>query len=237
MANARVLGDSALQSQVLEDLAEAVNYRSWQADLAMPHLGDDPIEIGSGSGDFAATLEQAGRHLTASEADLGRLCQLRDRFIASDAVSVREMTVPIAETASYSGVVAFNVLEHIPDDVAALRSFAGLVRPGGRVVIFVPAFAFAMSDFDRSVGHQRRYTAPSLRAAMESADLRVLDCHYVNAVGLPAWVVGMRLLRSAPKSGPALRFWDTHVIPRAQRLESWRRPPFGQSVFCVAERP
>ncbi|MGH3744698.1 MAG: class I SAM-dependent methyltransferase, partial [Mycobacteriales bacterium] len=184
-----VTGDSALQSQVLEDLTEAVNYRRWQAELALPHLGDDPLEIGSGNGDFAATIADAGGRVTASEADPSRLALLRDRFRGSDRVSVREIAVPITETAQHTSVVAFNVLEHIPDDVGALRAFAGLVRGGGAVVVFVPAFPFAMSRFDRAIGHQRRYTRGSLVAAMTEAGLRVRTAHYVNAIGLPAWVV------------------------------------------------
>ncbi|MGH3744652.1 MAG: hypothetical protein ACRDTP_07330, partial [Mycobacteriales bacterium] len=150
-------------------------------------------------------------------------------------VSVREIAVPITETAQHTSVVAFNVLEHIPDDVGALRAFAGLVSGGGAVVVFVPAFPFAMSRFDRAIGHQRRYTRDSLVAAMTEAGLRVRTAHYVNAIGLPAWVVGMRLLRMTPRSGPVLRVWDGQVMPRMQRLESRRTPPFGQSVFCVGE--
>lgn len=231
-----VAGDAGVQSQVLEDLTEAVNYRRWQAELAMPHLGDDPLEIGSGNGDFAATLAGEGRRITASEAEPSRLAALHTRFDGDERVAVRAIAVPITETAQHTSVVAFNVLEHIPDDVGALRAFAGLVRDGGAVVVFVPAFSFAMSRFDRTIGHQRRYTSASLTAAMTDAGLRVRTVHYVNAIGLPTWVVGMRLLRMTPQSGPVLRIWDAHVMPRMQRLERRRTPPFGQSVFCVAEK-
>ncbi|MGX7680265.1 class I SAM-dependent methyltransferase [Jatrophihabitans sp. DSM 45814] len=233
-----VLGDASLQTQVLEDLSDAVNYRAWQADLALPHLGDNALEIGSGSGDFAATVAEKGTRITASEAEHGRLSGLRARFANEPLVGVRELVVPITETADYSAVVAFNVLEHIPDDVEALRAFGGLLEPGGRVVIFVPAFEVAMSRFDRAIGHQRRYTRQSLTEAMTAAGLEVRTAHYVNAIGLPSWIVGMRLLGMAPKSGALLTVWDRWVIPAMRRVEAWRRPPFGQSVFAVAvKRP
>lgn len=231
-----VLGDPLVQSQVLEDLTEAVNYRRWQAELAAPYLGTDPLEIGSGNGDFAATIAEQGGRITASEAEASRLAALHARFAGDDRVAVREIAVPITETADHTSVVAFNVLEHIPDDVGALRAFGGLVGDGGAVVVFVPAFAFAMSRFDRAIGHQRRYTTASLSAAMTDAGLRVRTVHYVNAIGLPTWVLGMRLLRMTPRSGPVLRVWDSQVMPRMQRWESRRPPPFGQSVFCVAEK-
>lgn len=231
-----VLGDVQLQSRVLEDLTEAVNYRSWQAALAEPFLGDRPLEIGSGNGDFAATLESRGRALSVSEAERSRLADLRSRFRGSELVTVRELTVPVSETADYSAVFAFNVLEHIPNDVGALASFAGLVEDGGRVIIFVPAFNAAMSRFDRAIGHQRRYTRRSLTSAMNRAGLRVVHDTYVNMIGLPAWYVGMKLLGMHPKSGPLLRCWDTVVMPRMERLEASRPPLFGQSVLCVGQR-
>lgn len=232
-----VTGDTALQSTVLEDLAGAVRYRDWQVALAQPWLGEDPLEIGAGLGDHAEAFAARGVRLTASEADPTRLRALEKRFAGRCAVRVRRLTVPIAETGSYSAVVAFNVLEHIADDVAALRDMAGLVRPGGHAILFVPAFAAAMSRFDRAIGHQRRYRRVSLTAAIEAAGLIPAEVRYVNAPGLLAWIVGMRLLGMTPRSGPLLVAWDRLVIPLVRRVEGRFSPPFGQSLFAVARRP
>ena len=133
--------------------------------------------------------------------------------------------------------MAFNVLEHIPDHVQALRAAHRLVRPGGRVIMLVPAFEFAMSRFDRTVGHVRRYTKRSLAQAFRDAGLEPELVHYVNAPGLPAWFVGMRLLGMTPGEGPVLRVWDSVVVPAARAVESRVRPPFGQSVFAVGIVP
>src|SRR6185312_8193629 len=102
---------------------------------------------------------------------------------------------PIEIDDDYDAVVALNVLEHIPDDVGALRSFTRLLRPGGAVVLIVPAFPIAMSAFDRAIGHQRRYRKHTLRAAVQAAGLQLEVIRHVNGPGLLAWIVGMRLLR------------------------------------------
>lgn len=229
-------GSNELQSEVLEDLAAAVNYIHWYADLARPWLGSDPLEVGSGLGNYTAAWAAAGQPITASEADPGRLARLRERFADEPLVGVRELRAPIEETGSYSAVVAFNVLEHIEDDVAALRSFRSLLRPGGYVVLVVPAFPVAMSDFDRRIGHHRRYKCSSMGTALRAAGLRPVLVRYQNSAGLLGWLVLMRLLRGRPSEGPALRAFDRLGVPLLRRLESRVRLPFGQSVFAVAQR-
>ncbi len=232
-----VEGDTGLQSEILEDLVEARNYRRWLVDLALPHLGEDPLEVGSGLGHYAADWAAAGvPRWTASEADPGRLAALRQRFAGDPVVRVRELSVPISETAEHSSVVAYNVLEHIPDDVEALLAFAGLLRPGGRVVLVVPAFPSAMSRFDLAIGHQRRYRARTLRAAAESAGLRVQVLHHVNVIGLLGWYVAVKALRGRPKAGLLLTAYDRGVVPWLRKVEARTAPPFGQSLFLVAVR-
>lgn len=225
-----------LQSEVLEDLRSAVNYRRWLAGLAEPWLGDDPLEIGTGLGDYAELWAGPGRSITVSEADPGRLAALRERFARRTDVTVRELTVPIAVVAGHSAVVALNVVEHIEDDVEGLRTFAGLLRPGGRVVLIVPAFPIAMSRFDREIGHFRRYRVHSMTDALTAAGLRPLQVRYVNSIGLLGWLVLVRLLRGRPQEGFALTAYDRFVVPVLRRLETWVPPPFGQSVFAVAEK-
>lgn len=228
---------SGLQDDVLEDLAEAVNYRRWLCDLAVPHLGDDPLEVGSGLGLYASEWRTAGiARLTLSEADPGRLETLRERFADDAAVAVRELAAPVVEEASYSCVVAFNVLEHIADDVAALRGFGGLLRPGGAVVLVVPAFPSAMSRFDVAIGHHRRYRKRTLRAAAESAGLTVEVLRHVNGIGLLGWYVAVKLLRGRPRAGLLLTFYDRGLVPWLRRLEQRWEPPFGQSLLLVARR-
>jgi SAM-dependent methyltransferase len=226
---------ASLQLAVLEALESAVNYNRWVADLTLPYLGDDPIEIGSGIGVSASLWLDAGvPRLTVTDVDDETLRELHARFAGDARVAVRRLDLASAEAGEHSALVALNVLEHIEDDVAALRNAARLLRPGGRIVLFVPAFPFAMGKFDREIGHYRRYTKASARAAFERAGLSPEVVRYVNAPGLLAWFVGMRLLGLRPSEGPVLRMWDGGVIPVVRALESRVRMPFGQSVLAVA---
>jgi hypothetical protein len=111
-----------------------------------------------------------------------------------------------------------------------------LVRPGGAVVVVVPAFPSAMSRFDLAIGHQRRYTRASLGRALTGAGLAVEQLRYINPIGLLGWYVVVKGLRRTPSNGLALRSYDRLVVPLARALD--RVPvPFGQSVFAVARVP
>jgi SAM-dependent methyltransferase len=219
---------------VLEALQGAENYNRWLAELTLPYLGDDPVEIGSGlGGNTALWLEAGVPHVTVSEVDPGSLERLAERFGDDERVDVETIDLAAAPDAGHSACVALNVLEHIEDDVEALRGASRLVRPGGAVVMLVPAFPFAAGRFDRAIGHFRRYTRATLARAYEEAGLRVTSVRYVNAPGLLAWFVSVRLLGQTPREGALLRLWDRGVIPLVRRGERRFAPPFGQSVLAV----
>jgi hypothetical protein len=231
-------GDQREQEEVLEGLAEAVNHRRWFADIARPFLGDHPIEIGSGLGDYA--LEWAGdvSRFTCTEAEPGRLVALKDRMAAEAGnVDVRELHLPSEETAGHTGLVSYNVLEHIEDHVGALRSMANLVRPGAALVLIVPAFPIAMGKVDIATGHVRRYTKKTMAAALTEAGLQIEQLYYANMLGFFGYFVSAKLLGMAPRPGPLITAYDSVVLPFTRWTERHIRAPFGQSVVAVARRP
>jgi SAM-dependent methyltransferase len=232
-----ITGDQRVQSEVLEGLAMAVNHRRWFVELALDYLGDHPVEVGSGLGDYALEWAPHFTQFTATEADTERLLQLKERLAEVPNVDVRQMLLPTDETNDYTGAVSYNVLEHIEDHVAALRSMARLVRPGGAIVLIVPAFPFAMSPVDIATGHVRRYTRRSMAATLHEAGLRIERLQYVNALGLIGYYMATSVFKLTPKEGPMVKFYDRFVLPVTKGAERVVRPPFGQSVFTVARVP
>jgi ubiquinone/menaquinone biosynthesis C-methylase UbiE len=230
----KITGDQRIQAEVLEGLATAVNHRQWFVELAVPYLGESPIEIGSGLGDYATAWAECVPRFTATEADPERLLQLKERLAGHPRIEVREMLLPTTETSNHSAVVSYNVLEHIQDHVGALRSMARLVKPGGAIVLIVPAFQFALGPADVATGHVRRYTKRTMRAALTEAGLTVEKMHYANALGLIGYYLATNVLRLMPKEGPMVKVYDTLVLPVTKFAERIVKPPFGQSVFAVA---
>src|SRR3954453_19758935 len=91
---ADITGDQQVQSEVLEGLAMAVNHRRWFVELALPYLGDTPVEIGSGLGDYAHEWARHFPPFTATEADPERLLELKERLREDRNADVRELLLP-----------------------------------------------------------------------------------------------------------------------------------------------
>lgn len=227
--------DSEL-SDVLASLEDADNYTDWIYTLIEPHLGDQILEIGAGHGDLTERL-QRGRTVTATDLSTSCVKLLRERF--AECANVDVLQADLADENSemrYDSVILVNVLEHLDDDVEALRAFRALLKPGGRICVFVPAFEGLYSAFDQRVGHRRRYRRSQLIAVLDRAGYAILDARYVNAVGAMAWWLFARRLNQIPTQNWSVRLYDRLVVPPLRRLESERPPRFGQSLLCVGRR-
>jgi hypothetical protein len=236
-SDAAILGDPAIQSEVLEGLAMAVNHRKWFVAFATPYLGDHPVEVSAGLGDYAAEWLEHTSKMTLTEASSERMVALKERFADNPGVSVRELLLPSDVKAEHSAAISYNVLEHIDDDIGGLRTMRALVRPGGYVITVVPAFPFAMGPADIATGHVRRYTKKTMRAALKAADLEIVKLHYANSLGLIGYYVSTCLLKQMPGPGPMVKFYDSTVAPMTRFMERAFNPPFGQSVISIARRP
>ena len=232
----QIRGDRQIQCDVLVALAECQNHRKWFAGFADPYLGEHPIEIGSGLGDYALEWIPSVDKYTATEADPALFTELSKHMAAYPSVTVRQLLLPTDERGDHSCLVCYNVLEHIDDHVGALQSMARLVRPEGYIVLVTPAFPFAMSPVDVATGHVRRYTKRSMRKALTAAGLEVVEVRYANSLGLICYYAFTSLLRRQPSTGGTMSFYDRLVVPVVRMLEKaiGDRPPFGQSVFAVA---
>jgi SAM-dependent methyltransferase len=233
-----IRGDRQVQYDVLVALSECRNHRTWFAEFAKPYLGDHPVEIGSGLGDYTREWIPLVRRFTATDADEAMVVGLKKELASYPHVDVRQIWLPTTAAAAYSCLISYNVLEHIEDDIGALRSMAGLVRRGGHIVLVCPAFPFAMSPVDIATGHVRRYTRRSMRTALTEAGLEVVDLRYANSLGLICYYTFTSLLRRQPSTGGTMTFYDRLVVPVVRSTERLiRRPPFGQSVVAVARIP
>lgn len=190
-------------------------------------------------GEFASQFHGLAR-LVVTDVDPAAVEQLNRRFADRPEVEARRLDLaePCPGTNDLvSTVVAVNVLEHIDDDRGALAAMAALARPGGTLVLWVPGYMQLYGDFDRLVGHVRRYTPQTLRAVVSAAGLTPVDVRPVNLLGGMAWWLAVRRGGVGSPRPQLLRVYDRVVVPVTRVLERRWSPPFGQSVLAVARVP
>lgn len=151
-------------------------------------------------------------------------------------------------------ITALDVIEHLDDDHIALAELRRVLRPGGILVLSVPAYKALWTYWDDILGHRRRYTTGMMREAIEGAGLRVRKVSYSNMLILVP-VVLVRFLKSLRRKGAELRHESADPESDFMPVPGWlncmliayynweagflRRHslPFGLSVVCVAQRP
>jgi SAM-dependent methyltransferase len=222
-------------AEALDNLDGADNYAAWICDMAEPFLGPTVLEIGAGHGTMTQLLIRKQHAVVASELSERCIGVLQDRFAGEPSVSVLHGDIGAAEAgAPYDSVLMINVLEHIEDSGGALRQIAGLLKPGGSLVVWVPAFDLLYSEFDRKIGHHRRYRRRQLQAELDGAGLETRDIRYANMAGAFGWLLVARILKRTPTGGRPVEIHDRWILPVTRRVESTVRAPFGQSLFAAA---
>jgi SAM-dependent methyltransferase len=145
-----------------------------------------------------------------------------------------------------SVITLLDVLEHLDDDSAALAEMLRLLRPGGLLVVTVPALRWLWSDWDVALHHRRRYSRSGLRRLIDHPEAEVLRCAYFNSLLLPP-IALVRLWRKIRSVKPGARraedsippgwlnwlLYHTMVGPACWR---WFRPPLGVSLLAVLRR-
>jgi SAM-dependent methyltransferase len=231
------MADAELED-ALDNLDGAQNYARWIFSLMEPYLGNDILEVGAGHGTFTDLLARRQARVVAT--DLSERCVgvLRERFSAATNVEILQGETGLGtRSGPFDTAILINVLEHIEDDDLALRQLWDSLQPGGRLVLWVPAFQGLYADFERRVGHFRRYQRDGLRCQLSRVGFTVVQIHYANAIGAMIWWVVARQLGATPTRRLSVTAFDRGLIPIIRRLESRRPPPFGQSIFAVAVRP
>jgi 2-polyprenyl-3-methyl-5-hydroxy-6-metoxy-1,4-benzoquinol methylase len=152
-------------AHVLELLEDAKNYNTYLVNLleASSKPGDRVLDFGAGIGTFAKILSDNGRDVICVEPD-----ELQNAVLQDKGLSAHKDLAEIPEN-QLDLIYSLNVLEHIEDDIAVLRLCRARIKPGGRILIYVPAFQILYSSFDRMLGHVRRYSRAELSAKVRTS--------------------------------------------------------------------
>jgi glycosyltransferase involved in cell wall biosynthesis/phospholipid N-methyltransferase len=186
-------------SQILGRLSRAPRFNAWMADTIEPYCGQRILEIGSGTGNLTRQLIPR-EHYVASDINPLYLDTLKGLLRERPYLNVSHTDVTKGDTfpappGGFDTIICLNVIEHVDDDLEALRNIRRALGPGGRAVVLVPQDPNLMGTLDEVLGHQRRYTPETLAAVAKRAGFRVDDILFFNRVGTPAWWLNGKVLK------------------------------------------
>jgi SAM-dependent methyltransferase len=204
--------------------------------------GDVVLDLGSGPGRHAREAIRRGARVVALDLSLADLKQCRDD--GACAVQADALRLPFPDGA-FDRVIAAEVLEHIPDDAAAIAELVRVVRVGGTIAVTVPRWwpervCWALSEdyHSNEGGHVRIYRRSRLRARLRAAGLAVGGSHHAHALHAPYWWLKCAIGDAAPsRAYHRALVWDLMRKPLATRaLEAALNPVLGKSLVLYGTR-
>jgi glycosyltransferase involved in cell wall biosynthesis len=184
--------------EILERLNRAPRFTRWMADVIRPYVGQRVLEIGAGIGNMSVHLMPRSVYWATDVKPeyldyLETMQTTRPYMRVGYANAMEPDSFPAGE--SFDTVVCLNVVEHVEDDVGALRNIWNALEPGGRAVILVPNGPNLYGSLDKVLGHCRRYTTEQLVAVSREAGFHVEEVLKFNRPGVPAWWLNGKILK------------------------------------------
>jgi hypothetical protein len=216
-----------------QSLGRAPRFRRWILSWFSDYLGDSVLEVNAGPGHTTSHLLDAERLIVTDDEPV-HVESLRRRFGHLENIEVLTAAELEASTQTVSSALVFDGLQRSGEPKVFLSSIAEHVRPGGHVLIQVPAGTELFGPTDKSAGHVRRFEREDVVEVIRAAGLELIDIAEVNKLGTVGWRLH-HALGAGRISGSEARLFDL-LVPVARRLDPVL-PIHGLSILAVARVP
>ncbi len=231
-------------TETLEVISDAGKFNQWMYQTIKPYCGGNVLEVGSGIGNISrfflvdnfeiSLSDLSNDYFKVLESKFRQYPNLKDLFCLDFAEKDLAGKYPHL-IGQFDTVFALNVLEHVPDHEQAIRNCYLLLKPGGNLVILVPAFQALFNQFDVALEHQRRYTPQSLKKVMSIPGFKIVHSQYFNVIGILGWFVSGKILRKKTIPEGQMHLYDL-LVP-VWKVIDWLVGRFlGLSVICVVKK-
>jgi SAM-dependent methyltransferase len=227
--------------ETLEAIKDADAFNAWMFSRVKPYLSSPVLEIGSGIGNLSRCCLEDDFQTTLSDIRPAYCRQLHAHFDGHphlSAVWSFDLVDPNFDAnmaicfGTFNSVFALNVVEHIEDDLQALKNMHKLLAKGGKVVILVPAGQWLYNKLDKNLQHYKRYSKRSLEGLLMDAGFEIETTSYFNALGIPAWMYGGLTSKLGVISHGQMSFYNK-LVPLAKLFDAVLMKKSGLSVISV----
>ena len=224
----------------LDLFALATNWKRYIKHQTAQYTGGEVLEVGAGIGSTTTALHDGtARRWVCLEPDPTLALRLKKRLKSTPEVASSEILVGSVRTLTagpcFDCILYVDVLEHIEDDRAEIEAASRLLRPNGYIVIVSPAHHWLFSEFDRSIGHLRRYDRADMRALMPRgwSEEKLI---YMDSVGVLLSLANVIGLRQSTPTERQILFWDHVCVPISRLVDRLCCGMLGKSLLAVWRR-
>jgi len=226
-----------------KDNSLTVNYNKWVFDTISPYVGNSIIDVGAGQGNFLPYLLNKESIITIDILDTF-VDNLRRLYKSQKNIHVFKCDIQDDNVIMLSGpynidtVICNNVLEHVKDDLRALYNIHKILNNKGNLILILPAFQILYNEWDKAVGHFRRYDFQDIKAKLTKTSFKIQLKFYINTLGLLGWFLNGGILRNTPAKNKLIKrqavFFDRYLVRLIRKIEGIFHLPFGQSLIIIA---
>jgi SAM-dependent methyltransferase len=222
--------------KTLDTLRQAEWYNRWLFSLMEPYVDGDILEVGVGIGNFTDFLIKKGQ-VTAIDVNKAYLNEIKKKYhdkILSGFGNI-ETNKYFFKDRRFDTIICLNVLEHIRNQNNAVKNMFDLLKSGGKLILLLPAHMNLYSDFDRYLGHFRRYQKNEVDKMLKDAGFSEIKVKYINWWAALGWFIFIKTLKA--KSMPEI---SISIFDKLAKILLWPEKliqlPFGLSILSVSKK-
>lgn len=234
-----MMTDSEYEGEELEVFGRAENWKTYFAGIIAPYLRGSVLEVGAGQGKTTQVLTEnapAVDSWVCLEPDPTFCSRIRDLLrngqLPKYCTTINGTTNTLRNRQQFNVILYVDVLEHIENDEVECEKAFSMLQEGGSLIILAPAHSFLFSDFDRSIGHYRRYDKSTMKAVVPE-QFELLDLKYLDSVGLLLSSLNKILLHQGKPSEKQVLFWDRIAVPCSKVIDPLLRYSLGKTLLGI----
>ena len=214
----------------LEYFDEAFNFRKYQIQLIKKYLQKSLAEVGPGQGGLVEYYKKFVKKICLIEADKYLYQFLRKKF-KNKKIKVKNNKISNINN-KFETIIYFDVLEHIKNDLNEVREAKKKLNKNGYLIFSVPAHQYFYNNFDKSVGHVKRYSKSDFKKIESKTGLKIEKLVYYDSIGLLFLILNKIFSLSQKNLNHKIKFWNL-LIPISKIIDFVTFNNLGKSLICV----
>ena len=214
----------------LEYFDDAYNFRKYQIQLIKKYLQKNLAEVGPGKGGLVGYYKKFVKKISLIEGDRNLYLLLKKKF-KNKKIKVKNNKMSQINN-KFETIIYFDVLEHIKNDLNEVRVAKKKLHKKGYLIFSVPAHQYFYNNFDKSVGHVKRYNKNDFKIIESKTGLKIEKLVYYDSIGLLFLIINKIFSLNHKNLNHKIKFWNL-LIPISKIIDFVTFNNFGKSLLCV----